>query len=84
MTKTVTPSHLRQDIYRLIDQVIATGEELHITRKGNRVKLAAVADEQPDRLARIVPISNLIVGDPEDLVHLDWSTDWDAVRALSP
>ena len=81
MGEPVTPSQLRQNIYRLIDQVLDTGEPLSINRKGRLLRL--VPDEpQPDRLAAIHTNPDVIVGDPEDLVSLDWTDQWDADRQL--
>ena len=80
--RPVSPSELRQNVYRLIDQVLATGEPLEIERKGRRLRL--VPSEPVDRLALIRPIPDLIAGDPEDLVSSDWSGEWDADRAVSP
>ena len=82
MGAPVTPSQLRQDIYRLIDRVLETGEPLEIERRGRRLRL--IADEPVDRLSLIRTDPNLIVGDPEDLVHVDWSPEWDADRSIEP
>lgn len=76
----VSASELRQNIYRLIDQVLATGEPLVIERKGRTLRL--VTDEPTGRLARIQPHPEAIVGDPEELVTIDWSEEWDADRTL--
>jgi hypothetical protein len=70
----VTASQLRQNIYRLLDRVLETGEPLEIVRKGRRLRL--LPDEQPSRVAALEPHPDAVVGDPEDLVHLDWSTAW--------
>jgi len=82
MNDPITPSQFRQDIYRLIDQVLVTGEPLEIVRKGRRLRL--VSEEPVDRVARIQPIRGLIQGDPEDLVELDWSEEWDEEKAMNP
>lgn len=82
MPEPITPSQFRQDIYRLIDHVLVTGEPLEIVRKGRRLRL--VAEEPVDRVARIQGIRGLIQGDPEDLVELDWSAEWDDERAMNP
>lgn len=82
MPEPVTPSQLRQDIYRLIDRVLETGEPLEIERKGRRLRL--MPDPPADRLDRIHVNPAVIVGDPEDLVSLDWAAEWDAERALNP
>lgn len=71
---SVTASQLRQDIYRLLDQVLDTGEPLEIVRKGRRLRL--IPDEPVNRLDRIVGNPDAIVGDPDELVSIDWSRDW--------
>lgn len=79
---SVTASQLRQDIYRLIDQVLATGQPLEIERKGQRLRL--IADQPVSRLARIRGNPAAIVGDPEELVTLPGVGEWDAGRAIEP
>ncbi len=70
----LTPSQLRADVYRLIDQVITTGEPLEIDRNGTIVRLVPPsASSWLDRLPRR---EGVVVGDPEDLVHNDWSEGW--------
>jgi len=70
---TVTASQLRNDIYRMLDKVLETGSPLIVERKGRRLKI--VCDETPSKLSRLVK-HDCIAGDPEDLVHMDWSTEW--------
>lgn len=70
---TVTASVLRKDIYQLLDQVLETGKPLAVKRKTGTVKIVA---EQPlskmDRLKK----HDCILGDPEELVHSDWTGEW--------
>jgi antitoxin (DNA-binding transcriptional repressor) of toxin-antitoxin stability system len=73
---TVTASQLRQDIYRLLDQVLDSGEPLEIVRKGRRLRL--IPDPPARRLDRIVGNPDGIIGDPDDLVSIDWSGEWTA------
>ncbi|WP_141015571.1 type II toxin-antitoxin system Phd/YefM family antitoxin [Nocardioides sambongensis] len=82
MGTSVTPSQLRADIYRLIDAVLETGEPLVIERKGRTLRL--VPDHGEGKLSRLRPQPEVIVGDPEDLVEIDWMADWDPDRALNP
>jgi hypothetical protein len=70
----ITASKLRENVYRVLDQVLATGEPVEIERNGRR--LFIVADAPPSRLAKLVRRPDAVVGDPEDLVHLDWSDEW--------
>lgn len=76
MAEPVTPSQMRQDIYRLIDRVLETGEPLTIKRHDRTLRL--VPDDPPPggRLGRIRTNPDVIVGDPEDFVELDWSDTW--------
>jgi antitoxin (DNA-binding transcriptional repressor) of toxin-antitoxin stability system len=79
---SVSISQLRQDIYRLLDRVLETGEPLEIERKGRRLRV--VPDEPVSKLSRIRGNPNAIVGDPEDLVDMDMSVYWDPDRATNP
>ncbi len=81
MREPVTPSQMRQDIYRLIDRVLETGEPLLIKRRDRTLRL--VADDMPrDRLASIRTNPDVIGGDPEELVSVDWSDTWQADSAV--
>lgn len=70
----ITATKLRQDIYRLLDQVLETGVPLEIERNGRVLRI--VADQPVDRLANLEPHPDFIVGDPDDIVHMDWSDEW--------
>ncbi len=70
----VSASQLRQDVYRLLDRVLESGVPLEIERKGRRLRI--IPDDGGSRLDRIRGNPDAIVGDPDDLVSLDWSTDW--------
>ena len=72
---TVTPTGLRQDLYRILDQILETGTPVVVVRKGRRLRI--VPEQQRGRLESLVP-HDLIVGDPEDIVHVDWSEYWNA------
>lgn len=70
---TLTASKLRQDVYRILDQVIDTGVPVEIERKGVLLKIVAV--DKPARLARLKQHAYMLV-DSEELVHNDWSGEW--------
>lgn len=77
----VTASQLRQDVYRLLDDVLATGEPLEIRRNGRTLRV--IPDQPISRIDLIRPNLDLIVGDPEDLVA-PTPTDWSDERVLNP
>lgn len=70
----MTASTLRQNIYRILDQVIETGEPVIIERNGRRLRI--VADDVASRLDALVPRPDVVIGDSDDFVHLDWSEEW--------
>ncbi len=70
---TVTATHLRKNIYKIFDQVIASGIPLRVTRKGKTLTL--VPPKKTSKLANLKK-RKCIKGDPEDLVHMDWSKEW--------
>ncbi len=70
---TVTASVLRKNIYQLLDKVLATGKPLEVKRKSGTVKI--IAEHTPSKMERLKKHS-CIQGDPEALVHSDWSGEW--------
>ena len=70
---SVTASQLRANIYRLLDEVLESGEPLEIERKGHRLRIVPV--QAPRKLDRLVR-RDVIQGDPDDLVAMDWSDAW--------
>ena len=70
---SITITKLREDLYRLADEVLETGRPLEIQRKGR--KLLLVPEVPLSKLGRLRPRKTL-KGDPESLVHMDWSREW--------
>ena len=68
--KTVTPTQLRTNIYNLLDEILKTGLPLEI-KKGDK-KLRIVPVEEVDKLKNLVARPEVIQGDPNDLVEIDW------------
>lgn len=76
MTRRYSISALRADLYRLLDRVLATGEPLEVERRGERLRIVPARRE--GRLDRLRPAEGYLTGDPESIVHLDWSSEWRA------
>ncbi len=70
----VTASRLRQNVYRLLDEVLETGIPLEVERRGRLLKVVPM--EKQSKLDRIAPKPEFLRCDPDDLVHLDWSEEW--------
>ena len=72
----LTASKLRENVYRVLDRILETGEPVEIERNGRRLRI--VADQPASKLDRLLTRPNVVVGDSEDLVELDWSGEWSA------
>ena len=69
-----TASKLRANIYRMLDEVLETGQPLEIERNGKTLVIAPKEELSIwDRLPRR---EGAIVGDPDELIHIDWSSEW--------
>lgn len=73
-TKPYSVSRLRANLYRVIDQVLETGEPAEIERNGQRLRI--VPARAAGRFAALRPHPDYLRGDPESLVHMDWSDEW--------
>ena len=67
-------SQLRANIFKLIDRILETGEPLEIERKGRQLRIVPVVGE--GKLDRLIERPDYIRGEPDDLIHLDWSEEW--------
>ena len=70
----ISASKLRSNIYKLLDQVLETGEPLEIERKGQTLMI--MPPTPLHKLDRLSPRREYLGCDPEEIVHLDWSGDW--------
>lgn len=69
-----TATRLRANLYRVLDEVLSSGQPVEIERNGQLLRIERA--EPTDRLARLQPHPDYIRGDPESLVHVDWSGEW--------
>jgi len=70
----ITASRLRDNVYRILDEVLDTGTPVEIERRGQRLRI--VAAEPKGRLERLIRRPRYLKVDPESIVHLDWSDQW--------
>lgn len=69
----IKATSLRQNLYQLLDEVLATGQPIVVERKGRRLHI--IPEGQTSKLERLESHSS-INGAPEDLLNLDWSEYW--------
>lgn len=77
----ISATRLRQNLYQILDEILETGKAVEIERKGKSLRI--VPDQKGSIFDRIEGHKDLIVGDPEDLVHVDWSSTWSPEDDLS-
>ncbi len=70
----ISLTEFRANIYRLVDEAIATGRPIEIGRNGRIVRI--VPEMPVAKMDRLLERNGVISGDPEELVHIDWSGDW--------
>jgi hypothetical protein len=69
----LSPSRLRANLYRVLDQVIESGEPVEIIRKGRRLRISV---EPKRKLDLLQPRQDYLKVPAEELVHVDWSSEW--------
>jgi hypothetical protein len=71
---SITLTQFRNDLYKIIDQVIETGIPVEIERKGAMIQIVLVKEKS--KLGNLTKHPGTIVGNPESLVHIDWFNEW--------
>ncbi|MCP4420650.1 MAG: type II toxin-antitoxin system Phd/YefM family antitoxin [Chloroflexi bacterium] len=71
--KTVTPTELRANIYKLLEEVLSTGIPLEINKGQKRLRIVPV--EQVDKLQNLISRPDAILGDSDELVMISWEKE---------
>jgi len=73
----ITASKLRENVYRILDEAIETGKPVEVIRKGTILTIVP-----PKRVSKLDKLKkrDVIVGDPDDLVSIDWSKEWTELK----
>ena len=74
----VTATELRANLYKILERV-ERGEEVEITRPTGSLVIKAKVSEKRARKKKPKGNPNYIVGNPDDLIHMDWSQYWKPV-----
>jgi hypothetical protein len=72
----LTASKLRENIYKILDQVLETGMPVEIERGGRILRIVPAQSPAKSKLDSLEEHPGALLCDPEDLVHLDWSDHW--------
>ncbi len=70
--QTLSKPQLGEKMYHLLERVVNSHAPLEIEFKGQILRIS-VKNESGDKFAALEPHPDCLVGDSEDIVHLDWS-----------
>ena len=73
----ITASKLRENVYRILDDAIATGTPVEVIRKGTVLKI--VPEKRVSKLSRLKKRSGFD-GDPDDIIGMDWLKEWTEIK----
>ncbi|MBE7439678.1 MAG: type II toxin-antitoxin system Phd/YefM family antitoxin [Spirochaetales bacterium] len=68
----ISATELRQKLYTVLDEILATGIPVEVSRFG---KVLRIVPAEGGKLSRL-EAHDIGCADPEALVHLDWSKEW--------
>ncbi len=71
--KTITATELRRNIYHLLDEILRTGIPIEINKGDKKLRILPV--EPVDKFQNLVSRSNVLKGNPEDLVDISWEKE---------
>jgi prevent-host-death family protein len=75
MMRTITVTELRANIYNLLEEVLTTGIPLEINKGGRKLRIMPV--EKANKLHNLIWRPEVIQGDPDDLVSMQWEVNLD-------
>lgn len=64
----------KNDILKILDKVIETGRPVTVERKGKHLIISP--SKASSKLEQLEEHLDYIKGEPEAIVHMDWSTEW--------
>lgn len=73
---TLSASKLRENIYKILDEILATGTPVEVERRGRRLRIVPVEPPVRSKLDRVAEHPDYLRCDPDDVVHCDWTTEW--------
>ncbi len=74
----VSMSDLAANLNELLEKVLRTGEPLEVDYKGEKLIIYTEKQEtkqKSDKFSRLKSHPDCLTGNPEDIVHMDWTRD---------
>ena len=70
--KPISPTELRRNLYRILDEVLLTGRAQEITRNGRRLLLVAAEPSERRRRIDEMPRRDYLACTPQELIDTHW------------
>ncbi len=70
----LTASKLRQEVYKILDEIIRTGKPAEIERNGNVLRIVPVVSSYT-KLSKLKS-RKLCSEDSDNFEHIDWTKEW--------
>jgi len=67
-------THLRKNLFRVLDRSAQTGKPVEFESKGRRFKIIAL--EQQDKFTNLQKHPDVFSGDLDSLINIDWMKGW--------
>jgi prevent-host-death family protein len=71
--KTITPTELRSNIYKLLDEVLNTGIPIEINKRGKKLRLIPIKEFK--KIENLISRPDTIIGDSDDLADISWEKE---------
>jgi len=66
MSKAMKLTTLRRELFKVVDQVIDTGQSVELEREGHKLKI--ILDEKKDKFLNLVKRNNVILCSDDELL----------------
>ena len=74
VAKRMKPTHLRKNLYQVLDEILRTGQAVEIDRNGRTLRIEPVA--KASRLSRLTPHPEAVTGDLDTIDDIRWEDYW--------
>ncbi|HIP26289.1 MAG TPA: type II toxin-antitoxin system Phd/YefM family antitoxin [Flavobacteriaceae bacterium] len=71
---TITPTDFRKDLFNILDGILNSGKTLELNRNGHIFKI--IPPKQSKKLDRLVVHNDAIIGNSDEFISMDWSSEW--------
>jgi hypothetical protein len=69
----LSASRLRENIYKILDQILETGIPVEIKRKD---KILTIIPPKKSNKLQNIKKRKILNCDPDEIIHMDWSKEW--------